>query len=119
MFRPLGAAIFGLAADRYGRRWPFIINNIFLIIFELATGFCQTYRQFLAVRSLFGFAMGGIYGNAAATALEDIPNPARGLFSGLYQNGYPFGYLLAVVFWKAMESFILVWCGSAGPPYHR
>jgi SHS family lactate transporter-like MFS transporter len=121
MFRPLGAAIFGLAADRYGRRWPFIINNIFLIIFELATGFCQTYRQFLAVRSLFGFAMGGIYGNAAATALEDIPDPARGLFSGLYQNGYPFGYLLAVVFWKAFDEKsrygwrVLFWFGAVPP----
>ena len=121
MFRPFGAAIFGLVADRHGRRWPFIINNILLIIFELATGFCQTYRQFLAVRSLFGFAMGGIYGNAAATALEDIPDPARGLFSGLYQNGYPFGYLLAVVFWKAFDEKsrygwrVLFWFGAVPP----
>jgi SHS family lactate transporter-like MFS transporter len=121
LFRPFGAALFGLAADRYGRRWPFIINNILLIIFELATGFCQTYQQFLAVRSLFGFAMGGIYGNAAATALEDIPDPARGLFSGLYQNGYPFGYLLAVVFWKAFDEKsrygwrVLFWFGAVPP----
>ncbi|KAH7397140.1 major facilitator superfamily [Pyrenochaeta sp. MPI-SDFR-AT-0127] len=121
MFRPFGAAIFGLAADRHGRQWPFIINNILLIIFELATGFCQTYEQFLAVRSLFGFAMGGIYGNAAATALEDIPDPAKGLFSGMYQNGYPFGYLLAVVFWKAFDEKsrygwrVLFWFGAVPP----
>jgi SHS family lactate transporter-like MFS transporter len=121
MLRPFGAAIFGLAADRYGRRWPFIINNILLVVFELATGFCQTYRQFLAVRSLFGFAMGGIYGNAAATALEDLPEPARGLFSGMYQSGYPFGYLVAVVFWKAFDDKsrygwrVLFWFGAFPP----
>lgn len=121
MSRPLGAAIFGLAADRYGRKWPFIINNVLLIIFELATGFCQTYAGFLAVRALFGFAMGGIYGNAAATALEDCPEATRGLMSGIYQSGYPFGYLLATVFWKAFDQNTphewrtLFWFG-AGPP---
>lgn len=121
MFRPLGAAIFGLAGDRFGRKWPFIVNNVLLIIFELATGFCRTYAQFLAVRALFGFAMGGIYGNAAATALEDCPEPARGLVSGMYQAGYPFGYLLATVFWKAFDQNTkygwraLFWFG-AGPP---
>jgi SHS family lactate transporter-like MFS transporter len=121
MFRPLGAAIFGLAADRYGRRMPFMINNALLIVFELATGFCQTYRQFLAVRALFGFAMGGMYGNAAATALEDIPAPARGLMSGIYQSGYPIGYLLAVVFWRAFDEKsrygwrVLFWFGAAPP----
>jgi len=60
MFRPLGAAIFGFLSDRYGRKWPFVINCVLLIIFELATGFCNTYRQFLAVRAMFGIAMGGI-----------------------------------------------------------
>ncbi|KAF2732050.1 MFS general substrate transporter [Polyplosphaeria fusca] len=123
MFRPLGGAIFGLAADRWGRKWPFIVNCVLLIIFELATGFCQTYTQFLVIRSMFGFAMGGMYGNAAATALEDCPEPARGLMSGIFQNGYPFGYLLAIVFWKAFDSNVdsedgwrsLFWFG-AGPP---
>ncbi|KAF2117454.1 major facilitator superfamily domain-containing protein [Lophiotrema nucula] len=121
MCRPLGAAIFGLAADRYGRKWPFIVNNFLLIFFELGTGFCQTYSQFLAVRALFGFAMGGIYGNAAATALEDCPEAARGLMSGIFQNGYPLGYLLATVFWKAFDENTphgwraLFWFG-AGPP---
>lgn len=121
MFRPLGAAIFGLAADRYGRRMPFIINNALLIVFELATGFCKTYRQFLAVRALFGFAMGGMYGNAAAMALEDVPGPARGLMSGIFQSGLPLGYLLAVVFWRAFDDksrygwSVLFWFGAAPP----
>lgn len=87
MFRSVGAIVFGIAADRYGRKWPFVVNNILFIILELATGFCNTYRQFLAVRSLYGIAMGGLYGNAAATALEDCPHEARGIISGMLQQG--------------------------------
>lgn len=121
MFRPLGAAIFGGAADRFGRKWPFIVNNALLITFELATGFCQTYPQFLIVRAMFGFAMGGMYGNAAATALEDCPEAARGLMSGIFQSGYPIGYLMATVFWKAFDGNNkygwrpLFWFGACPP----
>lgn len=60
---------------------PFIVNNILFIVLELGTGFTSTYGSFLAVRALFGIAMGGLYGNAAATALEDCPDEARGLVS--------------------------------------
>lgn len=92
----------GIAADRYGRKWPFIVNNILFIILELGTGFCNTYKQFLACRALFGVAMGGLYGNAAATALEDCPEAARGLISGMLQQGYAFGYLLATAFARGL-----------------
>jgi len=92
----------GIAADRYGRKWPFIVNNILFIVLELGTGFCQTYKQFLACRALFGVAMGGLYGNAAATALEDCPEAARGIISGMLQQGYAFGYLLAAAFARAL-----------------
>jgi MFS transporter, SHS family, lactate transporter len=102
MLRSVGAIIFGIAADRWGRKWPFVVNNILFIILELATGFCSTYKSFLGVRALFGIAMGGLYGNAAATALEDCPEAARGLISGMLQQGYAFGYLLATVFARAL-----------------
>jgi SHS family lactate transporter-like MFS transporter len=102
MFRSVGSVLFGIAADRYGRKWPFVINNILFIVLELGTGFSNTYGQFLACRALFGVAMGGLYGNAAATALEDCPEAARGLISGMLQQGYAFGYLLAVVFARAL-----------------
>jgi len=119
MFRSVGAIIFGVAADRYGRKWPFIVNNILFIVLELGTGFCQTYNQFLAVRALFGVAMGGLYGNAAATALEDCPERARGLLSGMLQQGYAFGYLLATAFARAFVGETrwrpLFWFGSAVP----
>lgn len=87
MFRSVGSVAFGIAADRYGRKWPFIVNNVLFICLELGTAFCQTYRQFLACRALFGIAMGGLYGNAAATALEDLPGETRGIMSGILQQG--------------------------------
>lgn len=85
MLRSVGAIAFGLWADRYGRKWPFCFNLVLFIILELATGFCQTYKQFLGVRAIYGIAMGGLYGNAAATALEDCPEEARGIISGMLQ----------------------------------
>jgi SHS family lactate transporter-like MFS transporter len=121
MFRSVGSTAFGIAADRYGRKWPFILNNVLFIILELGTGFCQTYKQFLAVRALFGIAMGGLYGNAAATALEDCPPAARGIISGMLQQGYAFGYLLATAFARGLVDTTshgwrpLFWFG-AGPP---
>ncbi|PVI01858.1 MFS general substrate transporter [Periconia macrospinosa] len=121
MLRSVGSIVFGLAADRWGRKWPFIINNVLFIILELGTGFVQTYNQFLAVRALFGIAMGGLYGNAAATALEDCPEEARGLMSGILQQGYALGYLLATVFARAFVNTVghewrpFFWFG-AGPP---
>ncbi|KAE8324449.1 major facilitator superfamily domain-containing protein [Aspergillus sergii] len=102
MLRSVGSIMFGIFADRYGRKWPFIINNVLFIVLELGTGFCETYHQFLAVRALFGIAMGGLYGIAAVTALEDCPEEARGLIAGLMQQGYAFGYLLATAFARAL-----------------
>lgn len=102
MLRLVGASIFGILSDRYGRKWPFVANNVLFIILELGTGFTQTYRQFLAVRALFGIAMGGLYGNAIATAIEDVPRDARGIVSGITQQGYALGYLLATVFARAL-----------------
>jgi len=121
MFRSVGAIAFGLAADRYGRKWPFVVNNILFIVLELGTGFCNTYKQFLACRALFGVAMGGLYGNAAATALEDCPEEARGIVSGMLQQGYAFGYLLATAFARGLVDTTshgwrpLYWFGACPP----
>lgn len=121
MSRFVGAGLFGLAADRLGRKWPFIANVFLLIIFELTTGFCATYRSFVACRVLFGITMGGLYGNAAATALEDCPEHSRGLISGMFQSGYSFGFLLATVFFYALAQAtshgwrLLFWFGACPP----
>lgn len=121
MFRSLGSVLFGLASDRYGRKWPFIFCNVLFIILELATGFTTTYSSFLVCRALFGIAMGGLYGNAAATALEDCPWEARGILSGLYQAAYSGGYLFATAFSRALVGTTshswrpLFWFGACPP----
>ncbi|KAJ1331946.1 MFS transporter SHS family lactate transporter [Microdochium nivale] len=121
MFRSVGSIIFGIAADRYGRKWPFIVNNMLFVVLELGTGFCNTYQQFLACRALFGVAMGGLYGNAAATALEDLPAESRGVMSGILQQGYAFGYLLATAFARGLVNTTphgwrpLYWFGACPP----
>lgn len=95
-----------------------VFNLLLVSILELGSGFVQTYEQFLGVRSLFGIGMGGIWGLAAATGLENLPVEARGLASGFLQQGYAVGYLFAAVInlylvpevsqtWRA-----LFWTGS-------
>ncbi|TMW66720.1 hypothetical protein Poli38472_014032 [Pythium oligandrum] len=121
MLRAVGSITFGIAADRYGRKWPFILNNVLFIILEIATGFCNTFEQFMGVRALFGIAMGGVWGNCVAMALEDAPKEARGILSGILQQGYSMGYLLAVVFSRALVNTTshgwrpLFWFGGCPP----
>ncbi|KAI5857398.1 carboxylic acid transport protein [Durotheca rogersii] len=95
LLRSVGAAIFGLLGDRFGRKWPMVANMIVLGLLQIATIFSVTFEQFLAVRSLFGLFMGGVYGNAVAMALENCPTDARGLMSGILQQGYSLGYVFA------------------------
>ncbi|CDK29995.1 unnamed protein product [Kuraishia capsulata CBS 1993] len=102
MLRSVGGFIFGYLGDKYGRKWPFTINLLLMCILEIGTGFIKNYKQFLGVRAVFGILLGGIYGNAAATALDDCPVEARGIISGILQQGYALGYLLAVVFTRAI-----------------
>ena len=73
LLRSVGAACFGLAGDKYGRKWPMVLNMIILGVLQIATIYSKTFQQFLAVRSLFGLFMGGVYGNAIAMALEHCP----------------------------------------------
>jgi SHS family lactate transporter-like MFS transporter len=97
MFRPLGAFIFGLMADRYGRRLPLMIDLIFYSVVEVATGFAHRFTTFLILRALFGIGMGGEWGVGASLAMEKVPPKLRGFLSGMLQQGYALGYLLAAV----------------------
>ena len=93
--RPVGALIFGLLADRYGRRIPLMANVIFFSIMEVLCGFAPSYAVFLVLRALFGIGMGGEWGVGASLAMEAAPTRLRGIFSGVVQCGYSIGYLLA------------------------
>jgi MFS transporter, SHS family, lactate transporter len=95
--RPLGALLFGLLADRYGRRGPLMANVIFFSVVELLCGFAPNYQVFLILRLLYGIGMGGEWGVGASLAMESAPKRLRGLLSGALQSGYSMGYLLAAV----------------------
>jgi MFS transporter, SHS family, lactate transporter len=110
MFRPLGALIFGQLADRYGRRGPLMASILLYSLFELLTAFSPNFAVFLVLRALYGIAMGGEWGVGAALALETLPAEARGIASGIIQQGYAFGYLLAaIVFGQLVE--LIGWRG--------
>ncbi len=115
--RPVGAVIFGLLADRYGRRIPLIANLLFFSTVEVLCGFAPNYTTFLVLRALFGIGMGGEWGVGASLAMESAPRKWRGILSGVLQSGYSTGYLLAAVAarlvlpawgWRAM-----FWIGGA------
>src|SRR5580704_4246470 len=109
--RPLGAFLFGLMADRFGRRPTLMVDIAAYSVFELASAFAPSLKFFLIMRALFGIAMGGEWGVGAALAFETLPAEGRGFFSGLLQEGYVIGYLIAalvygtlfpVVGWRGM-----------------
>ena len=97
MFRPVGAFIFGLMADRFGRRIPLMVDLVFYSVVEVATGLVHSYTAFLVLRALFGIGMGGEWGVGASLAMEKAPANRRGIFSGLLQEGYACGNLLAAI----------------------
>src|SRR6266550_3087740 len=104
--RPVGAFIFGLLGDRFGRRIPLMIDIIFYSAMELLTAFSPNYTWLLIFRALYGIGMGGEWGLGASLAMETLPTAARGLFSGILQQGYAFGYLLAAVaYWMVFPFF--------------
>src|ERR671937_1938828 len=104
--RPVGAFIFGLLGDRFGRRMPLMIDIIFYSLMELLTAFSPNYTWLLIFRALYGIGMGGEWGLGASLAMESLPTQTRGLFSGILQQGYAFGYLLAaVVYWIVFPHF--------------
>ena len=95
--RPVGALLFGVLADRYGRRIPLMANVIYFSLIELLCGFSPNYTFFLVMRALFGIGMGGEWGVGASLAMEAAPLRWRGVLSGILQSGYSIGYLLAAL----------------------
>jgi len=108
--RPIGAFVFGRLADRYGRRPTLMANIVSYSVFELASAFSPSLKAFLLMRACFGIAMGGEWGVGAALAFETLPAEGRGFFSGLLQEGYVVGYLLAALVYGTLFS-ALGWRG--------
>ena len=94
-FRPVGALLFGSLADRYGRRPVLMVNILSFSVIELACAFAPSLTVLLILRALFGLAMGGEWGVGAALVFETLPREGRGTFSGILQEGYAMGSILA------------------------
>jgi MFS transporter, SHS family, lactate transporter len=93
--RPVGAVIFGLVADHYGRRLPLMLDVLFYSLVEVLSGLAPSFTFFLILRLLYGIGMGGEWGVGASLVMESVPAKWRGLLSGLLQEGYAVGNLLA------------------------
>jgi SHS family lactate transporter-like MFS transporter len=104
--RPIGAYLFGRAADRWGRRPALMVNILLYSIIEFASGFAPDLTTLLILRAIFGIAMGGEWGVGASLTMESIPPQARGFVSGLLQSGYPTGYFLASVVYALLFQYI-------------
>ena len=104
--RPLGAFLFGVVADRYGRRRTLMANILFYSFVEFACGFAPSLTVVIVLRAVFGIAMGGEWGVGAALTMETVTPQARGFVSGLLQAGYPTGYLLVTIVYWVLYPFI-------------
>ncbi|ASD85369.1 MFS transporter [Salmonella enterica] len=104
--RPVGALIFGRLAERIGRRPVLMLNVLFFSVFELLSAWSPSFAAFLVFRVMYGVAMGGIWGVASSLAMETIPDRSRGVMSGIFQAGYPCGYLLASVIFGLAYSVV-------------
>jgi len=97
LMRPVGALLFGLWADRVGRRLPLMVDVTFYSLVGFLCAFAPNFTVLVILRLLYGVGMGGEWGLGAALAMEKLPAERRGFFSGLLQEGYAFGYLLATL----------------------
>ena len=100
--RPVGAFIFGLMADRYGRRLPLMLDILFYSLIEVLSGLAPNYTIFMILRLLYGIGMGGEWGVGASLTMESVPAKWRGFLSGLLQEGYACGFLLAAVVYSTV-----------------
>jgi MFS transporter, SHS family, lactate transporter len=104
--RPVGAFFFGIIADKFGRRPALMIDIIAFSVCELGSAFAPSFKVFLIMRALFGIAMGGEWGVGAALTFETLPAEGRGIFSGVLQEGYAAGYLMAALVYGLVFRFV-------------
>ena len=104
LMRPVGALLFGLWADRVGRRIPLMADVVYYSVVGFLCAFAPNFTVLLILRLLYGIGMGGEWGLGAALAMEKIPVARRGFFSGLLQAGYSMGYLVAILAYQILHT---------------
>ena len=110
VMRPVGALIFGPLAEKFGRKPVLVANIAIFAALELASAAAPNFGTFFALRIVYGIAMGGIWGVASALTMETVPKHSRGFVSGMFQAGYPLGYLIASVVY-GLFSDVVGWRG--------
>lgn len=106
IMRPVGAYLFGLWADRVGRRIPLIVDVCFYSLVGFLCAFAPNFTVLFVLRLLYGIGMGGEWGLGAALTMEKVPPHRRGFFSGMLQAGYSAGYLLATLAFLLVNSVL-------------
>ncbi|MEX1996505.1 MAG: MFS transporter [Nitrosopumilaceae archaeon] len=118
IMRPLGAAIFGIYGDKFGRKKSMIITILGFSIATFVTGLLPTYAMvgvfapalLVLTRLVQGIFAGGEWGSGAVITMESVPKQKRGLLSGFLQSGFSFGFLLAAI---AFQVITVVFVGEA------
>ncbi len=95
IFRLVGGLGSGVAADRWGRKYPLIFSILWYSAFALFSSFSTSYRMLFALRALFGIGMGGVWAAGMPLAIEHWPSHLRGRVSGMAQSGWPAGFILS------------------------
>jgi MFS transporter, SHS family, lactate transporter len=93
----IGTVVWGAAADRFGRKLPFMVAVLWFSFFSGLSGLAWSYASFLALRALFGIGFGGEWSASASLLMESLPERTRGVAAGIMMAGYEVGYLLAAL----------------------
>jgi MFS family permease len=93
----IGSLIFGLLADRAGRRRMLSLSILTYSVFTFACGFSTTITMLAVFRFLLGLGMGGEWNSGATLVAETWPGAWRGRALGIVQSSWAVGYALAAV----------------------
>ena len=112
--RPLGSALFGSLADKFGRRPIFIATISLMGTTTFLVGLLPTYTQIgifaplllLLLRLLQGFAVGGEIGGVAVYLTEHAPHGRRGFYTSVLQLMGPFGILVSTLQIVLLQAFL-------------
>ena len=93
----VGSLLFGLLADRLGRRRMLTYSILTYSVFTFASGLATSVPMLGACRFLLGLGMGGEWNCGATLVAESWPAAWRGRAMGMVLSGWAVGYALAAV----------------------